>query len=183
MPASDRTWWNWASAVTTVLVALGCGLVLWAFTPPSPNGLFLGLAVVPLVVFAVLWSAFALIGWSKYRARGWSVVAPVLVLLTVGAVALSLPRTVAFAVSEDALTETVSQCRSASGGQRIGVYTVVAVRPLGTGCLVFVDSGLGDSIGFGYLPDGPPAPGRPQYDEAIDFFDWSGDWYRFEQDF
>lgn len=176
---TDRAWWTGASAITSVLVALGCGLVLWAFTPPSPNGLFLTLAVCLLTVSGVMWLILALTGQSSR----WSVVAPVLVLLTVGAVALSLPRTVAFAVSEHALTETVSQCRSASGGQRIGVYTVVAIRPLGTGCLVFVDSGLGDSIGFGYLPDGPPAPGRPQYDEAIEFYDFNGDWYRFEQDF
>jgi hypothetical protein len=176
-------WWIWSTATTAVFVLPVCGVVLWAFLPPVVFFPFLALAAWALLVLGAVWLILALIGWFRYRALRWSVVAPVLVVLTVGLVLLSVPPKFAFAVSEDALADVAVDCPKSWEGRRIGLYNVQYVRPVDNGCLFFIEGGLIDSIGLGYFPDVAPTLGEPRRDGDIGYHEFDGDWYLFVQRF
>ncbi|MDV8025237.1 hypothetical protein [Rhodococcus sp. IEGM 1330] len=176
-------WWIWLTAPTAVFVFFVCGVVLWAFLPPVVFFPFLALAAWALLVLGAVWLILALVGWFRYRALRWSVVAPVLVVLTVGLVLLSVPPKFAFAVSEDALTDVAVDCPKTWEDKRIGLYSVQYVRPVDNGCLFFIEGGLIDSIGLGYFPDVAPPLGEPEHDRDIGYQEFDGDWYLFVQRF
>ena len=181
--AHPATWWTVLSALTAVLVAVVCGVILWAFMPPVVFFPYFALASSVLVILGVVWAGLGLVGWFRYRAVRASAVAPVLVVLTVAAVALSVPSQVAFAVSKNALADAAQQCPQSWTDQRIGVYRIWQIRPVEDGCLFFIEGGLIDSIGLAYLPDGAPYLGDPRRDGEIGYRPYSGPWYRFVQRF
>ncbi len=181
--AHPASWWTVLSVLTAVLVALVCGVVLWAFMPPVVFFPYFALASSALVILGVVWAGLGLLGWFRYRALRASAVAPVLVVLTVVLVALSVPSRVAFAVSRNALAAEARQCPQSWTDQRIGMYRIWQIRPVEGGCLSFIEGGLIDSIGLAYLPDGAPHLGAPRRDGEIGYTPYSGPWYRFVQRF
>lgn len=185
--ATDRalkrpaSWWVWLSAITAVLVAIACGVVLWSFLPPVVYFLFFVLAAWALLILGGVWLVSAAIGWFKYRALRWSTVAPVLVVVSAALVMFSVPPTLAFAVSERSLSTTADHCAQSSGDTTVGVYRVYRIEPVEGGCLFFIEGGLFQTIGLAQFPDNAPYIGEPQHEGDIGYEEFDGDWYQFEQ--
>jgi len=123
------------------------------------------------------------VGWFKFRALRVTAIAPVLVFATAVSVLLSVPSTVAFAVSKGALAAAAAECAQSWDARRIGVYQVRRIQPVDDGCLFYIEGGLIDPIGLAYLPEGAPYLGKPRHDGDIGYKEYNGAWYRFVQRF
>lgn len=187
MLASERTtpatWWSWLTGGITVLAAAACGVVLWTFVPPTVFFPIFVLAAWVLFGLGIAWLVVALIGWFRFRAVRGSLAAPAVVVLTVGLVVFSVPSRVAFAVSENALTDLAATCEASFENRSVMVYRVQRTEPIGDGCLVYVEGGLIDSVGFAYLPGQDPYLGTPRRDGDIGYRPLHGDWYSFVEQF
>ncbi len=172
-------WWTWLTAITALLVTLVCGVILYSFIPPTVSFPIFALAAWVLLILGAFWLTFALIGWFKYRAFRWTLVAPVLVLVTIGLVALSVPSTFAFTVSKRALSTAADQCGETFEDQTIGLYRVWMTERVDGGCLFYMDGGLIDPVGLAHMPDGVPYLGDPRHEGDIGYQEFNGDWYRF----
>lgn len=181
--APPSRWWTAATRTTAVLVGLVCGVILWTFLPPVVLFPYFALASAVLLALGGIWVILGLIGWVRFRALRPSVTAPVLVLITVAAVAASVPSQFAFAVSKNRLTAVARECPKTFDDRRIGVYRVWQIRPVDGGCLFYIEGGLIDSIGLAHLPNGAPYLGEPRHDGDIGYREYHGDWYRFVQRF
>ncbi|MET0317019.1 MAG: hypothetical protein ABW188_09390 [Rhodococcus fascians] len=118
-------WWVGLTIVVAVLAALVCLLVLWAYVPPERNYLYFAIAQDAALAVAAMWLLLGLIGWVKYRRLRLTAIAPVFALVTAVLVALSLPSSFAFAVSEGALTATAEECPDVDTAERrVGLYRV-----------------------------------------------------------
>ncbi|MGG7099871.1 hypothetical protein [Rhodococcus sp. 24CO] len=121
----------------------------------------------------------SLIGWFKFRALRWSLIAPALVLVTCALVALSVPSRVAFMASQGSLAAEAQHCSTSSTDRRIGTYQVKRIQAVDNGCLFFIEGGLINSIGLAYLPARAPYLGDPRHDGDIGYQELDGDWYTF----
>ena len=176
-------WWTVLSGVTAVLVGLVCGVIVWTFVPPVVFFPWFALASWVLLILGAVWLVVGLVGWFKFRALRATAIAPALVLATAVLVVLSVPSTVAFAVSKRSLVAASTQCVQSMEDRRIGVYQVRRIQPVDGGCLFYIEGGLIDPIGLAYLPDGAPYLGKPRHDGDIGYEQYSGDWYRFVERF
>lgn len=174
-------WWIWITAGTAVLVLVSCGIILWSFITPIPYILYFAIAAWTLVAFGATWFAFALVGWLKYRAIGWSAVAPFFVVLTLGLILTSTPSKLAFAMSRDTLTATATECPRTSTDRRIGWYTIKYIQPVEHGCLFVMDGGMGDWVGLAYFPDAVPTLTDPRKPGDIRYEKFDGMWFLFTQ--
>lgn len=154
-----------------------------AFVPPVVYFPVFALASTVLLILGAVWLVLGLIGWFKFRALRATTIAPTLVFATAVLVMLSVPSTVAFAVSKNSMAAASAECAKSSDDRRIGMYQVWQVQPVDGGCLFYIEGGLIDSIGLAYLPDGAPYLGKPRHDGDIGYEQYSGDWYRFVQRF
>lgn len=166
-----------------MLVVVACAVIISTFTPPVVLFPVYALASAVLLFLGALWLVLALIGWFKYHSLRWTAVAPAIVIATAALILLSVPSKGAFAVSKGALETVAQECTKSTDSRRIGVYAVRSVRPIDSGCLLFIVGGLIDSIGLAYLPDGAPYLGEPRRDGDIGYERYDGDWYRFVQRF
>jgi len=169
--------------VTVVLVGIVCCVIVWTFVPPVVVFPWFALASALLLGLGVVWSVLGLIGWFGFRSLRITTIAPAVVLVTAALVMLSVPSTVAFAVSKPSLVAASAQCVQSWNDHWIGVYRVWRVQPVDGGCLFYIEGGLIDSIGLAYLPDGAPHLGKPRRDGDIGYEHYNGDWYRFVQRF
>lgn len=176
-------WWIVLSGVTAVLVGLVCGVIVWTFVPPVVFFPWFALASWVLLILGAVWLVVGLVGWFKFRALRVTAIAPALVLATAVLVVLSVPSTVAFAVSKGSLVAASAQCAPSWDGRRIGVYQVRRIQPVDSGCLFYIEGGLIDPIGLAYLPGGAPYLGKPRHDGDIGYEQYNGDWYRFVERF
>ncbi|MBS9372299.1 hypothetical protein [Rhodococcus sp. B50] len=176
-------WWTVLSGVTTVLVALVCCVIVWTFVPPVVLFPWFALASTVLLISGAVWLVLGLVGWFRFHTLRLTTIAPVMVLATTGLVMLSVPSTVAFAVSKGSLTAASAQCAQSWDDRWFGVYRVWRIQPVDGGCLFYIEGGLIDSIGLAYLPEGAPYLGKPRHDGDIGYEPYSGDWYRFVQRF
>ncbi|MBY6364638.1 hypothetical protein [Rhodococcoides corynebacterioides] len=97
---------------------------------------------------------------------------------TVVLAGMSVPFTVGFAMSRSSLAEVAEDC-AAPGGGRIGVYVFEGLEAADGGCLIYVEGGVVDQVGFAYLPDGAPRLGPPAGEQEIGYAELDGDWYTF----
>ncbi|MFE4500035.1 hypothetical protein ACFRFQ_09220 [Rhodococcus sp. NPDC056743] len=180
--AGPADWWTVLVGITALLVAGACGVVLWSVVPLVSYAYY-ALAIVVLAVLGAVWLILSVIGWFKFRAMRWSLIAPGLVLVTGALVMLSVPSRVAFMASQSSLVAEAQECSTSSTDRRIGAYQVRRIEPVGDGCLFYLEGGLINSIGLAYLPDGAPYLGDPRHDGDIGYQAFDGDWYTFVQAF
>jgi hypothetical protein len=177
-------WWRFSvGIVLTILVALACGVMLWAFMVPVVFFVYAALAGWALLFLGVAWLVLAVLGWFRYRAYRASLIAPVLVLVTVALVVFSVPFWIGFQVSKGGLADAAAQCDDSIENVRIGVYEVSRIADRQEGCLFYTRGGLIDSVGIAYLPGGAPYLGEPRRDGDIGYGHLEGDWYWFVQRF
>jgi hypothetical protein len=181
--AGPARWWTVLSVVTAILVGLVCCVIVWAFLPPVVFFPWFALAAWVLLILGAVWLVLGVVGWFKFRALRVTTIAPVVVLATAGLVMLSVPSTVAFAVSKGSLAAAAVPCVQSWDDRRIGMYQVRRIQPVDGGCLFYIEGGLIDSIGLAYLPEGAPYLGKPRHDGDIGYTPYRGDWYRFVQRF
>lgn len=182
MPDKPRpaTWWIILTVIVAILVAVACAVVLWSYIPPVRWESYFVLSATTLTSLTLVWLVLAVIGLIKYRGLRWTAITPVLVFVTVGLVALSVPSTVAFAVSEDALNAAAETCPVVPEHEQIGAYDVWTTRKVGTGCFFFVRGGdaIG-STGLAHLQDDPPDVVDPYNRMAFDYTELGDDWFEF----
>lgn len=177
-------WWRVAvGIVLTVLVTIACGVMLWAFTAPVVDYVYVVLAGWALLFLGAAWLVLALIGWIRYRAYRASLIGPVVVLVTVALVAFSVPSWIGFQVSKGGLADAATECVDSFEKVRIGVYEVWMIERREEGCLFYTRGGLVDSVGVAFLPNGAPHLGAPRHEGDIGYRHLDGDWYRFVQRF
>lgn len=177
-----EAWWTVLVGITALLVAGACGVALWSAVPLA-SYVYFALAMAVLAALGAVWLILSLIGWFKFRALRWSLIAPALVLLTCALVALSVPSRIAFMASKDSLAAEAQECSTSATDRRIGVYQVRRIESVEHGCLFFIEGGLINSIGLAYLPGGAPYLGVPRHDGDIGYQELDGDWYTFVQVF
>jgi len=188
-PATDTPkldpsmWWRWSMYAVTALTVIPCGVILWAFIPPTVLFPIFALAAWLLVFLGVAWLVLLVIGLAKYRAWKPATVAVVLVLGTATLVALAVPSRAAFALSRGELTSMATDCNGSVHGDRVGLYSVLDTQPVTGGCLIYVEGGLIDSVGFAYFPEGAPSLGKPQRDGDIGYRKWADHWFTFTEAF
>lgn len=181
--ARPTRWWTALSVVTAFLVGLTCCVIVLTFVPPVVIFPWFALASTILLILGAVWLVLGLVGWFSFRALRTTTIAPALVLTTAVLVMLSVPSTVAFAVSKGSLAAASGQCEQSFDDRWMGMYRVWRVQPVDGGCLFYIEGGLIDSIGLAYLPDGAPYLGVPRHDGDIGYTQYSGDWYRFVERF
>ncbi|MFD1814117.1 hypothetical protein [Rhodococcus gannanensis] len=173
-----------SAVVLSALVAVACGVILWASVPPVVDFPFAALAGSALLVLGVVWVTLTLIGWFRYRTWRASVIAPAVVVCTAGLVMVDAPFRLGFQLSRGALTSAAAECSVSYDDRRIGVYDVWTTNRNGDdGCLFYIRGGLIDSVGLAYMPSGAPYLGKPRHDGDIGYEHLAGDWYRFVKQF
>jgi hypothetical protein len=110
-----------------MLVAVACGVVLWAWAAPVVDFVYVAIAEFGLLILGGGWVVLTWIGFVRYRAWRASVLAPALVVLTIVLSFLSIPFWIGFQVSKPALHDAAADC-AAGQPRRIGVYDVRMVR-------------------------------------------------------
>lgn len=163
-----------------IVLLFGAGATIFGWTPFVLVLLFgAGAGVAALVVGLGLLGLILLL--ERPRRIAW-VVAPAIVLATVGLAFSGAPRLARFALSEPALAEFAAEllepASGASPGERRGVWLgAIRVRRafVRDGCAHLVTASVGvlaDSpAGLAYCPNGPPVARFPY--EPV-----SGQWYR-----
>ena len=165
------------------MVAVACGIVLWASAAPVVDFVYVAIAEFGLLILGGAWIVLTWIGFQRYRASWASLLVPVLVVLTFVLSYLSVPFWIGFQVSKPALRDAADDC-GATGPRQLGLYDVRMVRAADEGgCLFFTQGGLIDSVGIAYLPGGAPNLGEPRHEGDIGYRHIEGDWYRFVQRF
>ena len=169
-----------ASLGAAIVLLFGAGATIFGWTPIVLIVLFgAGAAVAALVVGLGLLGLILML--ERPRRLAW-VIAPAIVLVTVGVAVSGAPRLARFALSEPALTafagELLEPTSDATPGERRGVWLgAIRVRRafVRDGCAYLVTASVGvlaDSpAGLAYCPNGPPAARFPY--EPV-----SGQWYR-----
>lgn len=187
-PAS--LWWRLTvGLVIPLLAAAACLVVLWSLVPPVVFYPLYVLAWGALIIVGVVWLVAVVFGSIRYGWRGVTLVAPVIVLVTVGLAAAELPGRFGWWVSKDDLQRAAVACADPADAadvrsQRIGVYRVHSVQRVGDrGCRFTVEGGLVDFVGVAYLPGERPYLGEPRRDGDIGYRHIEGDWYAFVQRF
>lgn len=177
-------WWRISAVILLpTLVAVACGVVLWASAAPVVDFVYVALAEFGLLILGGGWVVLTWIGFVRYRAWRASVLAPALVVVTIVLSSLSIPFWIGFQVSKPALHDAAADC-AAGEPRHIGIFDVQMVRAAEEGgCLFFTQGGLIDSVGIAYLPSGAPNLGEPRHDGDIGYRHIEGDWYRFVQRF
>lgn len=177
-------WWRVAvGIILMVLVTVACGVMLWAFMAPVADFVYVALAGWALLFLGLAWLVLALIGWIRYRAYRASLIAPLLVLVTVALVVFSVPFWIGFQVSKGGLADAAAECVDSFENVRIGVYEVRRTEKREEGCLFYTQGGLIDSVGIAHLPGGAPYIGAPRHDGDIGYRHLYDDWYRFTERF
>ncbi|WP_194824609.1 hypothetical protein [Nocardia sp. XZ_19_231] len=178
-PADRGTpsWWPLASSVIIGVVVLCCLGLLWTGISKADLDLTLGL-LLSLAFTGLLWAVWSMTGLVVYRVGWISLVAPGVVVVTMGISWSGLPDRLGWWLSESAMTQAAQTCDPADGDRRIGVYSVGRVSTRDNGCLLTVSGmGLVSPAGFAYMPAGEPPAARGEYDEQYTHLD--GSWYRF----
>lgn len=175
-------WWTVTTVALAVVVAVCCAAVVW-FVASDGGVVDLLLLTGVLLGLAVLWAICALFGAIRYRAYLLSALAPVMVAVTVVVVYSGAAEQVGWQVSKGSLAAVAAECARRSEPHRIGVYTIERVSREGAGpgragteCRFYTNGGFLDSVGFAYLPEGPP-PDHPASETTYRQYD--GSWYRF----
>lgn len=172
---------------TVYLLVLGAALlgVLWGLSSPSPPFLLtMACGLVVLAAGGVWIVALGAIGlrWLRERVAhsrpGWLLVAPVLVVATVGLLWSEVPLRARFALSRGAL-EDVVHGEDRTG--RVGLYEVEEVWRADGAVLIEVEGGFLASGGFAHLPDGPEAARDGVASRTFEHLD--GDWYTYSEGF
>lgn len=183
-------WWRLTvGGVIPLLAAAACLVVLWSLVPPVVFYPLYVLASGALIIVGVVWLAAVVFGSIRYGWRAVTLVAPVIVLVTVVLAAVELPGRFGWWVSKDDLQQAAVACADPADGadlrsRRIGVYRVYSVHRVGDrGCRFTVEGGLVDSVGVAYLPGERPYLGDPRRDGEIGYRHIEGDWYAFVQRF
>ncbi|WP_446222917.1 hypothetical protein ACTWPB_24680 [Nocardia sp. IBHARD005] len=166
-----------ASSVIVGAVVLCCLGLLWTVLSKADLGLTLVL-LASLAFTGLVWAVWSISGLIVYRVGWISLVAPVVVVITVGITWSGLPNRLGWWLSESALTGAALTCDPADGHRRIGVYSVGRISTRDNGCLLTVSGmGLISPAGFAYMPAGEPPAARGEYDEQYTHLE--GAWYRF----
>ena len=190
--------WPFHLLVTAVAVLLvsSTGTPGWATLP------FLGFAFL-LLLLGVVWFVrlclYVGIRPADPPHSSWRgfLVAPVLVVVAGGLIALDVPVRVGFAISRaemQAVADRVLDARMPEGGPsdgldadldhvdvqgRYGLYTITHVRGFPNGVVLFESNGaFFDDAGFAYFPDGNLPDGDGSF-ESPDFRALGGGWYAF----
>lgn len=152
---------------------------------PAVNLPYFFLAWTLAAPVAGMWLLLGLVGWFKYSSIRPTAVAPVLVLVTSGLVALSVPQAFAFAVSKNALNAAAEECPRLTDYELFGVYRVWNTVPLDeNGCRFYIrGGGTVDGVGMAFVPGGPPSENDADYDEDVTYREYDGDWYEFDHRF
>lgn len=187
----------WGGSVPSVLVvggaAVGAAAGLWASSLPGSSLLLVVGAVLAWIAAGAGWLLLVgsrVFGRSRWlsRPRMWGVVvAPILVVATVGLVASDAPLRARWSLSRDAFDTVVEngggnlrlyQRIDLPAPRRLGLYRVAEAYQLGDGVFVVVDGGGGlmSIQGFAHLPTGPNPVLEAQY-EGVDFHALGDDWY------
>lgn len=179
--------------LVVVGAAVGAAAGLWATSLPGSSLLLVvgtGWAWVAAGVGWLLLVGSRVSGRSRLlsRPRMWGVVvAPILVVATVGLVASDAPLRARWALSKDAFDTVADNARGdlrsdqrieLPAPRRLGAYRVAEAYQLGDGVFVVVDGGGGlmSVEGFAHLPTGPNPVLEAQY-EGVDFRALGDDWY------
>lgn len=179
-----HAWWRWLTIAVTAVATAACLVIVWAWIPPTVVFPIFALASTVLVFVGLAWLVLVLIGWAKFRAWKLPSIAVVVVVATAIAVMFSAPSRAAFAVSQGALSDLTIKCSQSFDVEHVGVYVVRYVQPVDDGgCLIYVEGGFLDSVGFAYLPDRTPYLGKPRRDGEIGYTPLQGNWYTFVQAF
>ncbi|MBY6352352.1 hypothetical protein [Rhodococcoides corynebacterioides] len=172
------SWWEASVVVITAIAAAACAVLLYSLTPPAAMIWLLAASGWLLLILGAVWLVLTIVGWVRYRAWKLSSIAVVVVAATVVLAGMSVPFTVGFAMSKSSLAEVAEDC-TAPGGDRIGVYVFEGLKAADGGCLIYVEGGVVDQVGFAYLPGGAPRLGPPAGEQEIGYAELDGDWYTF----
>ncbi|MFD4355637.1 hypothetical protein ACFWPX_24000 [Nocardia sp. NPDC058518] len=168
-------WWTIVMSTVTGLAVLVCLWLVWQNMVDGPLDRT-GLLLLALGTLGVLWLGFGVAGVVAYRRFVLVVVAPAVVAVT-GVLGWSgVPERFGWWVSKPHFEQAAQVCEKSGASQRIGLYTVEAVRSADGGCLFRTQGGFLGSVGFAYLPEGAP-PRSGEYDESYRSYD--GVWYRY----
>lgn len=181
-PADQRrdppAWWEASVVVITAVAAAACAVLLYSLTPPSAMIWLLAVSGWLLLILGAVWLVLTIIGWVRYRAWKLSSLAVIVVAVTALLAGVSAPFTVGFALSKGELAEVASDCTAPVGG-RVEVYVFEGLKAVDGGCLIYVEGGVVDQVGFAYLPDGAPRLGPSAGEQEIGYAELDGDWYTF----
>ncbi|MBY6540286.1 hypothetical protein HQ325_16550 [Rhodococcus sp. BP-349] len=153
--------------------------MLYSSTPPAVMILLFAGTVWALGILGAAWLVLTVVGWIKYRAWKLASIAVAIVAATAVLVVLSVPFRVAFAVSKGPLTDIATACSATPAGGWAGAYELDGVSAVDGGCLIYVEGGFLDQVGFAYMPDGAPKLGPPDGEQQIGYAGLDGDWYTF----
>lgn len=179
--------WVAIMAITTVAAGLCCAFLLWL--QGTDGGLSPSFwAGIGLVCSGAVWFAAGLWGLFAYRAYLLTLVAPSLVLGSLGLLITGGVPKVAWWISRDAFAEAGVTCPASGSASWIGVYRIRRVEGWTDtrghdGCLFYTDGGFLDRVGFAYLPNGAPSSDRPPSSDRIEYTPFEGNWYRFVEPF
>lgn len=176
-------WWYWLVLAVTAAAAVACLVILWACIPPTVMYAPFVLTLSGLALLGLAWLVLAIVGWVKFRAWKLSTIAAVVVVLTGLLVMASVPSRAAFAVSQEMLGDLATECTRSLEHRRVGAYALRYVEPIDGGCLIHVEGGFLDSVGFAHLPDRKPDTGDLRRDDGIEYTELRGDWYTFVEHF
>lgn len=176
-------------ALLLVIVAL-----LWATSVPGFDFLLTSLSILALASLGALWLVRLMFYvWSR-RKKGTHdsarlfLVAPLVVVLTVAAMATELPLRARWAQSEDSFSRaaqsappstTATEWQSFDVASRIGSYKVRKASRVGDGVIFYESTGsVSDNAGFAYLPSGPFNELNTGFFERPKFESLGSGWYR-----
>ena len=186
-PANNRWARFWSRPPGVVLLACTlvlCGLTLWAYSWPTPNGWILSLAVFwPAVAVGMCWAIRAAVCLSNTRQFHFRMLwVPLVGAVSLGLIFLSVPLHARWQLSVSEFESAVQRIQSEPDtdiGGPLGTYTVRNVRKHGDNLyFVIEDSGFIDDDGVAYLPHGEPATPDP-VGEGVQVGHIRGDWYWF----
>ncbi|WP_067815559.1 hypothetical protein [Nocardia inohanensis] len=169
--------WKYTSRAIAGATAILCLTVLWVELSRESAG-SLPLTLLMLGLTGLLWLITAAIGVIRYRAWLPSLLAPLVVLLTLAVTWSGFPAHFGWTLSRDALERTAVTC-SPTTGTRVGVYRVTAIEKRRDGCLIQISGGFPTLSGFAYFPGAAP----PADDDGISYVRIEGPWYRFDESF
>ncbi|MFT4166753.1 MAG: hypothetical protein QM650_16065 [Microlunatus sp.] len=169
---------SWMTAVT----------ILWAGSYPW-GALLVGLlAAVLAVITAVLCVIHIIIGLIGRKTRSVIIATGVALVLIAGAAVaarIELPLLARFALVRPAFDRIVAERTVAEKGSEpcpawIGTYRIGGCRTVGSAMYFRErDGGFLNSVGFAYLPDGPPA--NPPTSGSITYSQLRGPWYWYNE--
>lgn len=168
--------WKYTSRAIAGATAILCLTRLWI----ELSGESAGSAILTrflLGLAGLAWLVTAGVGVARFRAWFPSLLAPLMVLLTVALSRSGLPADLGWTLSRDALERTAVTCTPATG-TRAGVYRITTVTEYRGGCLLYTGGGFMSSQGFAYYPDAAPPGGDGRSYERFE-----GPWYRFVESF